>query len=329
MGGICTPLTHGVGSARLHTVGTGRMLGFLLRRMMLALLVALCVSILTFALLNVTIDPALAMAGEDATDADVQALRVAMGFDRPAHVRYLDWLFSVLQGDFGISPYFGMPVSQLIMDRLPVTLTLGALSTAFAVLVGIPLGVIAAIRPNTLIDRLALSVAVFGQAIPNFWFSLMLIILLAVQFPLLPVSGAESMASFVLPTIVLGTNAIPPIMRLTRTGMLDVLSSDYIRTAWAKGLRPRDVFFKHALRNAIVPVVAVAAIQAANMFGGSIVVEAVFALHGIGMLAYESIQRSDIPTMQAVILVFSMFFIGFAAASDVLNAYLDPRIRVA
>ena len=305
------------------------MLGFLLRRMMLALLVALCVSILTFALLNVTIDPALAMAGEDATDADVQALRVAMGFDRPAYVRYLDWLFSVLQGDFGISPYFGMPVSQLIMDRLPVTLTLGALSTAFAVLVGIPLGVIAAIRPNTLIDRLALSVAVFGQAIPNFWFSLMLIILLAVQFPLLPVSGAESMASFVLPTIVLGTNAIPPIMRLTRTGMLDVLSSDYIRTAWAKGLRPRDVFFKHALRNAIVPVVAVAAIQAANMFGGSIVVEAVFALHGIGMLAYESIQRSDIPTMQAVILVFSMFFIGFAAASDVLNAYLDPRIRVA
>jgi len=305
------------------------MLGFLLRRTLLALMVALCVSMLTFALLNITIDPALAMAGEDATDADVEALRVAMGFDRPAYERYLDWLLSVLRGDFGTSPYFGLPVSELILDRLPVTLTLGALSTAFAVLVGIPLGVVAAIWPNTMIDRMALSVAVFGQAIPNFWFSLLLIILLAVQFPILPVSGAETLASFVLPTIVLGTNAIPPIMRLTRTGMLDVLSSDYIRTAWAKGLRPREVFFKHALRNAIVPVVAVAAIQAANMFGGSIVVEAVFALHGIGMLAYESIQRSDIPTMQAVILVFSMFFIGFSALSDVLNAYLDPRIRVA
>ena len=304
------------------------MLNFLFRRMLLALLVALSVSVLTFALLNVTIDPALAMAGEDATDADVQALRIAMGFDRPTYVRYLDWLFSVLLGDFGTSPYFGLPVSQLILDRLPITLTLGAFSTAFAVLVGIPLGVIAAIYPNTLIDRISLSVAVFGQAIPNFWFSLMLIILLAVQFPVLPVSGAGSLASFVLPTIVLGTNAIPPIMRLTRTGMLDVLSSDYIRTAWAKGLRPHQVFFKHALRNAIVPVVAVAAIQAANMFGGSIVVEAVFALHGIGMLAYESIQRSDIPTMQAVILVFSMFFIGFSALSDVVNAYLDPRIRV-
>lgn len=304
------------------------MLKFLLRRTILAILVALCVSMLTFALLNITIDPALAMAGEDATDADIQALRIAMGFDRPAYIRYLDWLQNVLQGDFGISPYFGLPVSDLIADRMPVTLTLGALSTGFAVFIGVPLGVIAAIYPNTLIDRASLSVAVFGQAIPNFWLSLMLIILLAVQFPIFPVSGTDGFASFVLPTIVLGTNAIPPIMRLTRTGMLDVLSSDYIRTAWAKGLLPRNVFFKHALRNAIVPVVAVAAIQAANMFGGSIVVEAVFALHGIGMLAYESIQRSDIPTMQAVILIFSLFFIGFSALSDVINAYLDPRIRV-
>jgi peptide/nickel transport system permease protein len=305
------------------------MLQFLVRRTALALLVALCVSIITFALLNLTIDPALAMAGEDATDADVQALREAFGFDRPAHVRYLEWLANVLTGDFGVSPYFGMPVSDLIAERLPVTLTLGALSTFFAVALGVPLGVVAAIYPNTLIDRLSLSVAVFGQAIPNFWFSLVLIILLAVQFPIFPVSGTGSLAAYVLPTIVLGTNAIPPIMRLTRTGMLDVLSSDYIRTAWAKGIRPRQVFFKHALRNAIVPVVAVAAIQAANMFGGSIVVEAVFALHGIGMLAYESILRSDIPTMQAVILIFSLFFIGFSALSDIVNAYLDPRIRVA
>ncbi|MFY9246978.1 MAG: ABC transporter permease [Roseicyclus sp.] len=305
------------------------MLMFLLRRSVLAVLVALSVSIITFALLHFTIDPAFAMAGEDATDADVQALREAMGFDRPVHVQYLGWLGNVLTGDFGVSPYFGLPVSDLIVERLPITLTLGALATVFAVGLGVPLGVISAIWPNTLIDRLSLSLAVFGQAIPNFWFSLVLIIFLAVQFPIFPVSGAESLGSYVLPTIVLGTNAIPPIMRLTRTGMLDVLSSDYIRTAWAKGVRPQQVFFKHALRNAIVPVVAVAAIQAANMFGGSIVVEAVFALHGIGMLAYESILRSDIPTMQAVILIFSMFFIAFSALSDILNAWLDPRMRVA
>lgn len=317
-----------VSAARSNGERDRLMLMFLLRRCGLALLVALSVSLITFALLNFTIDPALALAGEDATDADVQALRVAMGFDRPAHVQYLDWLGRVVTGDFGVSPYFGLPVSTLILERLPTTLTLGALSTFFAVALGVPLGVISAIWPNTLIDRVSLTVAVFGQAIPNFWFSLVLIILLAVQFPIFPVSGADTLWSFVLPTIVLGTNAIPPIMRLTRTGMLDVLASDYIRTAWAKGMSPGTVFFKHALRNAIVPVVAVAAIQAANMFGGSIVVEAVFALHGIGMLAYESILRSDIPTMQAVILIFSLFFIGFSALSDILNAWLDPRIRV-
>lgn len=317
-----------VSAARSNGERDRLMLMFLLRRCGLALLVALSVSLITFALLNFTIDPALALAGEDATDADVQALRVAMGFDRPAHVQYLDWLGRVVTGDFGVSPYFGLPVSTLILERLPTTLTLGALSTFFAVALGVPLGVISAIWPNTLIDRVSLTLAVFGQAIPNFWFSLVLIILLAVQFPIFPVSGADTLWSFVLPTIVLGTNAIPPIMRLTRTGMLDVLASDYIRTAWAKGMSPGTVFFKHALRNAIVPVVAVAAIQAANMFGGSIVVEAVFALHGIGMLAYESILRSDIPTMQAVILIFSLFFIGFSALSDILNAWLDPRIRV-
>ena len=189
-------------------------------------------------------------------------------------------------------------------------------------------GVVAAIFPNTWIDRLSLSIAVFGQAIPNFWFSLLLMIIFAVNLQWLPVSGSESMWSYVLPTIVLGTNAIPPIMRLTRTGMLDTLSADYIRTAWAKGLPPHVVYFKHALRNAIIPVVAVVSIQAAHLLGGSIVVESVFALHGLGMLAYESILRSDIPTMQAVILIFSAFFIGFSALSDVLNAYFDPRIRV-
>jgi peptide/nickel transport system permease protein len=304
------------------------MLNYLFRRFGLACWVALCVSILTFALLHFSIDPAIAMAGEDATSEDIELIRIAYGYDRPIWIQFGEWLFSALKGDFGISPYFGLPVQDLILDRMPVTFTLGALSIAFALGFGIPLGVVAAIFPNTWIDRLSLSIAVFGQAIPNFWFSLLLMIIFAVNLQWLPVSGSESMWSYVLPTIVLGTNAIPPIMRLTRTGMLDTLSADYIRTAWAKGLPPHVVYFKHALRNAIIPVVAVASIQAAHLLGGSIVVESVFALHGLGMLAYESILRSDIPTMQAVILIFSAFFIGFSALSDVLNAYFDPRIRV-
>ena len=304
------------------------MLSYLFRRFGLACWVALCVSILTFALLHFSIDPAIAMAGEDATSEDIELIRIAYGYDRPIWIQFGEWLFSALKGDFGISPYFGLPVQDLILDRMPVTFTLGALSIAFALGFGIPLGVVAAIFPNTWIDRLSLSIAVFGQAIPNFWFSLLLMIIFAVNLQWLPVSGYESMWSYVLPTIVLGTNAIPPIMRLTRTGMLDTLSADYIRTAWAKGLPPHVVYFKHALRNAIIPVVAVVSIQAAHLLGGSIVVESVFALHGLGMLAYESILRSDIPTMQAVILIFSAFFIGFSALSDVLNAYFDPRIRV-
>ena len=304
------------------------MLSYLFRRFGLACWVALCVSILTFALLHFSIDPAIAMAGEDATSEDIELIRIAYGYDRPIWIQFGEWLFSALNGDFGISPYFGLPVQDLILDRMPVTFTLGALSIAFALGFGIPLGVVAAIFPNTWIDRLSLSIAVFGQAIPNFWFSLLLMIIFAVNLQWLPVSGSESMWSYVLPTIVLGTNAIPPIMRLTRTGMLDTLSADYIRTAWAKGLPPHVVYFKHALRNAIIPVVAVVSIQAAHLLGGSIVVESVFALHGLGMLAYESILRSDIPTMQAVILIFSAFFIGFSALSDVLNAYFDPRIRV-
>ncbi len=304
------------------------MLKFLLQRIVLALAVALCVSMLTFGLLSGTIDPAIAIAGEDATAEKIQSLRVAFGYDKPFYVQYVNWLVNALQGDFGKSPYFGLDVRDLIADRMPVTIKLGALAILFAIGLGVPLGVVAAIYPNTWIDRLALSVAVLGQAIPNFWFSLLLIIILAVQLEIFPVSGATSASSYVMPMIVLGTNGIPSIMRLTRTGMLDTLSADFIRTAWAKGLRPRQVFFKHALRNALIPVVSVSAIQAAHMLGGSIVVESVFALHGLGMLAYESILRSDIPTMQAVILIFSGFFIIFSALSDIINAYLDPRIRV-
>lgn len=304
------------------------MLKFLLQRIVLALSVALCVSMLTFGLLSGTIDPAIAIAGEDATAEKIQSLRVAFGYDKPFYVQYVNWLVNALQGDFGKSPYFGLDVRDLIADRMPVTIKLGALAILFAIGLGVPLGVVAAIYPNTWIDRLALSVAVLGQAIPNFWFSLLLIIILAVQLEIFPVSGATSASSYIMPMIVLGTNGIPSIMRLTRTGMLDTLSADFIRTAWAKGLRPRQVFFKHALRNALIPVVSVSAIQAAHMLGGSIVVESVFALHGLGMLAYESILRSDIPTMQAVILIFSGFFIIFSALSDIINAYLDPRIRV-
>nr|WP_247742329.1 MULTISPECIES: ABC transporter permease [Thalassospira] len=301
---------------------------YTLKRLGLALLVTLAVSMLSFALLYLSGDPAAAIAGETANAEDIEAVRIYYGFDRPWVVQYGEWMFNAIRGDFGTSYYFKLPVSQLVAERLSVTMLLGVCGISFALLTAVPLGVAAAVRPNSIIDRIALFLSVMGQAMPSFWFGLVLIVLFSIKLRLLPPSGSDSWQNFVMPTIVLGYYAMPAIMRLTRAGMLDVLGADYVRTARAKGAGEFRVMFKHALRNAIIPVVSLAAVQMGFMLGGSIVVESIFALHGAGYLAWESIGRNDLPTVQALILVFSMFYIVFTFLSDLLNAWLDPRMRV-
>lgn len=305
------------------------MLLYTAKRILLAILVSLTVSALVFSLLYLSGDPATALAGERASQADIMAIKAAYGFDQPVYIQYFKWLAGAVQGEFGESVYFRMPVIDLIVERLPVTMMLGVSAMIFALALSIPLGVLAAMYPNSLIDRTALLLAVVGQALPSFWFALMLIVLFAYWVPILPASGSDSWQHFVLPTIVLGYYATPAFMRLTRTGLLDVLSSDYVRTARAKGLSPAKVLFKHALRNAIIPVVSLAAVQFGFMLTGSIIIETVFALHGAGFLAWESISRSDFPTVQAVLLLFSWFYIILTFLADLLNAWLNPRIRVA
>ena len=302
---------------------------YILKRLALAFLVALFVSLASFLMLRAAGDPAIAMAGEGASAADIEYVRKQFGFDRPLVIQYLDWLTSAMTGDFGQSTYFPSPVSALIAERLPVTMTLGVCALGFSILVAVPLGVLAAVRPNSLIDRMALFVSVLGQALPNFWFALILILVLSVWFPLLPPSGNESWRHFVMPTLVLGYYSTPAVMRLTRSGMIEVLQADYIRTAHAKGLTPVRIMFKRALRNAIIPVVSLAAVQFGYMLGGSIIIESIFALHGIGQLAWESISRADLPTVQAIVLVVSMIYVFLNLAGDLLNAWLDPRIRIA
>ncbi|WP_118136139.1 ABC transporter permease [Oceanicella sp. SM1341] len=304
------------------------MLLFILKRLALAVCVAFTVSAISFGLLYMAGDPATAIAGENASQADVDAITARYGFDRPLLVQYGDWLFGALSGDLGRSWYFDLPVTDIVTDRLGVTMLLGVLAISFALLLAIPMGVAAAVRPNSLIDRAALFISVVGQAIPSFWFGLILIVVFSINLRLVPASGSSSWQHFILPTVVLGYYATPAIMRLTRAGMLEVLSADYIRTARAKGLSSRKVLFKHALRNAIIPVISLAAVQMGFMLGGSIVVESIFALHGAGYLAWESIGRNDLPVMQALILVFSMFYIFFTFFADVLNAWMDPRLRV-
>lgn len=303
------------------------MLPFILKRLGLAILVAFTVSFISFSLLFLSGDPAAALAGETASGEDIEAIRRLYGFDRPMLVQYGEWLWQAVRGDFGESYYFKLPVAGLIAERLSVTMTLGVCGITFALLTAVPLGVAAAVRPNSMIDRVALFLSVAGQAMPSFWFGLILIVLFGIKLGWLPPSGASTWRHFIMPTVVLGYYAMPAIMRLTRAGMLEVLNSDYIRTARAKGAGEGRVMFKHALRNAIIPVVSLAAVQMGFMLGGSIVVESVFALHGAGYLAWESIARNDLPTVQALILVFSMFYIIFTFLADVLNAWLDPRMR--
>ncbi|HBS40056.1 ABC transporter permease [Rhodospirillales bacterium] len=304
------------------------MLIYAVKRLSVAILVALTVSLLTFSMIYLSGDPAMALAGEAATQADIENIRRVYGYDQPIYVQYFDWLGNALKGNLGQSHYLNSPVSEVIFTRLPVTMILGASALSFGLLLAIPLGVLAAMRPNTLIDRFALGLAVIGQALPSFWFALIMIFFFGVALRWLPITGSDSWLNFVMPSIALGYYITPAVMRLTRAGMIEVLSSDYIRTARAKGLRPSIVLFKHALRNAIIPVVSLAAVQFGFMLGGSIVIETIFAINGLGQLAWESILRADLPMMQAIVLVLSCFYIILTLVADILNAFLDPRIRV-
>ena len=304
------------------------MLIYAVKRLSVSILVALTVSLLTFSMIYLSGDPAMALAGEAATQADIENIRRVYGYDQPIYVQYFDWLGNALKGNLGQSHYLNSPVSEVIFTRLPVTMILGASALSFGLLLAIPLGVLAAMRPNTLIDRFALGLAVIGQALPSFWFALIMIFFFGVALRWLPITGSDSWLNFVMPSIALGYYITPAVMRLTRAGMIEVLSSDYIRTARAKGLRPSIVLFKHALRNAIIPVVSLAAVQFGFMLGGSIVIETIFAINGLGQLAWESILRADLPMMQAIVLVLSCFYIILTLVADILNAFLDPRIRV-
>lgn len=303
------------------------MLEFALRRLTVAVAVALAVSAIAFLLLRLSGDVALAIAGEGARAADIDLVRTTYGLDRPLAVQYLDWLGKLLTGDFGKSLYFKTDVVDLVADKLPTTLILGVLALAFALALALPLGILASLRPNGWIDRLCLSIAVVGQALPTFFFALCLILIFSITLRWLPVSGSDTWAHFVMPTIALGYFSAPAFMRLVRAGMMETLASDYVRTARAKGLSPASVVLKHALKNAAIPVVALAAVQLGFMLGGSIVIETIFALDGLGYLAYQSITHKDFPVTQTVVLLLSLLYIALTLLADLVNAWLDPRLR--
>jgi peptide/nickel transport system permease protein len=303
------------------------MLHLLIRRLAVAFLVCITVLTFAFALTRLSGDLAISIAGPSATAADIEVVRKAYGLDRPVVEQFFDWVGRAAVGDFGQSYFYKERVSKLIVDRLPVTMTLGLVGLGIALLVALPLGVVSALNEGRVIDRVISLVALLGQAMPSFWLGLILMVTLGLKLGWLPISGTGSWEHFVMPGIVLAFSAIPALMRLTRSGMIDAMNADYIRTARAKGLSRTSIVLKHAARNAAMPVVSIAAVQLGFMLGGSIVIETVFALHGVGFLAWESISKNDFPTVQAVVLMLAIIYTLLTLGADLLNALLDPRLR--
>jgi peptide/nickel transport system permease protein len=303
------------------------MLQFVMRRTVLALLVGLTVLSISFALTRLSGDLAISIAGANATPDDIAQVRKNYGLDRPLPVQFADWVSRAATGDLGQSYFYKGSVSGLIAERLPVTLTLGLVGLMMALAVALPLGILAALHEGRTIDRIASIVATIGQAMPSFWLGLVLMITLGLELRLLPISGTGSWENYVMPGVALAFTGIPALMRLTRAGMIEALSADYIRTARANGLSRASIVLKHALRNAAMPVVSVAAVQFGFMLGGSVVIEVVFALHGIGYLAWESILKNDFPVVQAVVLLLAIIYVGLTLLADLCNAVLDPRLR--
>ncbi len=298
------------------------------KRILQAIPVVLLVTLITFSLVHLMPgDPAVIMAGEDASRETVEMMRRAMGLDQPIHLQYWDWLSGVFTGDLGTSLRDHRSVLPTIIQRLPATIHLVIASFIVNFVIGIPIGIISSIKQNTFIDGFARIFALLGISLPNFWLGLMLMFLFSHNLQWLPASGAGTIYHLIMPAIALGTASAGLITRLTRSSMLEVVRQDYIRTARSKGLGERAVIYKHALKNAMLPVVTIFGLQIASGLGGSVIVESVFGYPGIGRLMFNRLLMRDFPMITGNLLVFAFLFILINLITDIFYGVLDPRIR--
>jgi len=305
------------------------MLGYFRRRALLGLLTVLGVSIGVFLMIHlVPGDPVLVMLSEFASPADQEALREALGLNRPLYIQYGHFLFNALRGDLGRSVRSNRTVVSEIAWRLPNTIRLATASMLLAVVIGGGAGVVSAVRHNTALDHSAMVLVLAGLSMPSFWLGLMLMIVFAVRLEWLPVAGYEGWRHLVLPGITLAAAPAAMLARLTRSSMLEVLNQDFVRTARAKGLHEATVIMKHALKNSLIPVVTVLGLQFGYLLGGAVITETVFAWPGIGRLVIDAILARDFPVVQGTVLVIALGFVLVNLAVDLLYAYLDPRIRL-
>jgi peptide/nickel transport system permease protein len=301
---------------------------YLLRRLLQSLLVLFGVSFVVFLILYLTGDPALILLPPDATVEDVRRFRETMGFNDPFIVQYGRFLGGALRGDFGQSVRHGESAFALVVERLPATFELSGAALLVALCLAIPAGIVSAVRRNTPVDYVSTVTALLGQSMPTFWLGIMLILVFSVQLNLLPSSGRGGLEHLILPAITLGLFTTARIMRLTRSGMLEVLGQDYIRTARAKGVSDQPVVWKHALKNAAIPIVTIVGIELGTLLGGAVITETIFAWPGVGRLSVQAIYNRDYPVVQAAVFLLASTFVMVNLVVDVLYTYLDPRIRL-
>lgn len=312
------------------------MLAYIIRRIVATIPVMGVVALFVFSLLYIAPgDPAAVIAGDQASPADVERIRESLGLDRPFVVRFGEWVWQILHGDLGTSIFTNLPVTKMIEQRFEPTLSLMAITLCLAIVIAVPIGVLAAWKAGTWIDRLIMAFAVFGFSVPVFVIGYLLAFVFGLELEWLPVQGYTPLAqglwpwfqNLILPSITLGCVYIALIARTTRAAMLEVLAQDYIRTARAKGIGQTGILFVHALKNASVPIVTVIGIGIALLIGGAVVTESVFAIPGLGRLTIDAILRRDYPLIQGLVLLFSFVYVLVNLAIDLLYTLLDPRIR--
>lgn len=305
---------------------------YIIRRCLQSLVVFGAILVIVFLMLQITGDPAAVLMPLDASEADIQAFRQEMGLDKPLYVQFARFVFGgpktkgVIRGDFGFSYRHEIPAMGLVLEHFPNTVLLAVTAVLIAMCIAIPTGVLSAVFRNSWIDYACSVIAMFGQSMPNFWLGLLLILFFAVSLRWLPTSGFEAWYYIILPAFTAGLYATARIMRVVRSQMLEVLSMDYVRTARSKGLAEGAVVFRHALKNAAIPVVTLLGLELGILLGGTVVTEAVFAWPGVGYLVVDAISNQDYPVVQAAVALLAFVFVGVNLLVDILYAWLDPRI---
>ncbi|MBM7585709.1 peptide/nickel transport system permease protein [Bacillus pakistanensis] len=302
---------------------------YIFRRLLEVIPVVFGVTLVVFFIMQmVPGDPAVILAGEGASKEAINLLREELGLNRPLYVQYGDYIMNVFQGDFGTSLKSQQPVLQEVMARLPITIELAFYSTLITIVLGMTAGIISAVRPYSATDITVMIVALLGISLPSFWLGLLLMYVFSVQLQILPVAGWDSILHIILPALTLGVGGAAIVARMTRSSMLEVVRQDYIRTARAKGLKGIVIIYKHALRNALIPVITVVGLQFGALLGGTVLIESVFAINGLGRMIIDSIRMRDLPMVQGGVLIASLVFVFVNLFVDILYRFFNKRIEL-